>query len=264
VRKDEYYGRRSLSLQFYDVLTDLDQSIKGDVAFYARGLGPTDVVLDIGCGTGRVSLALADLGLRVVGIDLAETMIAQARDKLRGLSPAAAGRVQFLVSDVLALDLPVRFQRVIIPFYTLNLLPNRARRGEAIRVAARHLAPGGSLMIHTIPIERLQMQKPKGPVSETADITVGFDNGTRLELLWGDRRVDGERQTTRQHVIYRHRDGDGGLIDETTEDLVFGWITQKEIEVGAAKAGLTIAETRSGFIDGEAGNERIFVMTRAA
>jgi SAM-dependent methyltransferase len=264
MRKDEYYGRKSLSLQFYDVLTELDQSIRGDVAFYAQGLAPADVVLDIGCGTGRVSLALAQLGLRVVGIDLAETMIAQARQKLRQLPPSAASRVQFLVSDMVALDLPVRFHRVIIPFYTLNLLPSRARRAEALKVAARHLVAGGTLMIHTIPVERLRMQKPAVSQADGADITVAFDNGTRLELTWGDRKVDAERQSTHQHVIYRHRSADGALLDESTEDLVFAWISDKELQVAAAKAGLVVAEILKSFVEGEAGNEKIFVLAKRA
>ena len=259
MRKDEYYGRKSLSLQFYDILTDMDQSIRGDVAFYARGLLPADTVLDIGCGTGRVSLGLAQLGFRVVGIDLAATMIEQARIKQRALPPLVAARAQFIVSDMLALDLPARFPRIIIPFYTFNLLPNRAKRAEALKVAARHLAPGGKLMIHSIPIERLQMKKPL-KTGDSADITVNFDNDTRLEVLWGDRLIDAERQTTRQKVIYRHRDKDGGLIDESLENLNFSWITPKEMAVTSQKAGLSLVETRTGFVDGEEANERIYIL----
>lgn len=264
MRKDEYYGRKSLSLQFYDVLTDLDQSITGDIAFYARGLGPSDVVLDIGCGTGRVSLGLAQLGFRVVGVDLAETMVAQARMKLRQLPPAVAARVQFLVSDMLALDLPVRFQRIIIPFYTLNLLPSRARRADALKIAARHLTPGGTLMIHTIPIERLRKQKPASAPAKGCDITVDFDNSTRLELTWGDRLVDPQAQSTRQHVIYRHRASNGSLLDETSEDLTFAWIAEKEMAVAATRAGLTMVDTRTSFRDGEPGDEKIYVLRRQA
>lgn len=48
MRREEYYARKSLSLQFYDVITDLDESIKGDVAFYASKFGKGDTVLDIG------------------------------------------------------------------------------------------------------------------------------------------------------------------------------------------------------------------------
>ena len=93
------------------------------------------------------------------------------------------------------------------------------------------------LMIHTIPVDRLQMQKPVTSPQKGADITVNFDNGTRLELTWGDRLVDPQRQSTRQHVIYRHCSGEGGLLDETTEDLTFAWIFEKEIAVAASKAG---------------------------
>ena len=264
MRKDEYYGRKSLSLQFYDVITDLDQSIAGDVAFYASGLGPADTVLDIGCGTGRVSLGLANLGIRVVGIDLADTMIEQARLKLRTLPAHVAARAQFLVSDMLALDLPAKFKRIIIPFYTLNLLPNRAKRAEAVKIAARHLAPGGKLMIHTIPIERLRMQKPPKADADAADISINFDNDTRLEIVWGDRKVDADRQATRQLVIYRHVKQSGELIDASVEDLNFSWITDKEMQVSAQKAGLTLAQTKTSFVEGVDGKEAIYILEQAA
>ena len=263
MRKDEYYGRKSLSLQFYDILTDMDQSIRGDVAFYARGLNFNDTVLDIGCGTGRVSLGLVQLGFQVVGVDLAATMIEQARIKQRSLPPQTAAKAQFIVSDMLELDLPVRFPRIIIPFYTFNLLPSRVKRAKALKVAARHLAPGGKLIIHAIPIERLQMKKPP-KADDTADITVNFENGTRLEVLWGDRLIDSARQTTRQKVIYRHREEAGNLIDETLEDLNFSWITPKEVDVSSRNAGLKLTEVRTGFVDGEEAKEQIYIFEHLA
>ncbi|GAA2445203.1 hypothetical protein GCM10010273_25690 [Streptomyces lavendulocolor] len=56
--------------------------------------GPFDV-LDVGCGTGSLSLLLAEEGHRVTGVDLAPRMVGRARAKL-----AAAGRAgRFLVGD---------------------------------------------------------------------------------------------------------------------------------------------------------------------
>jgi hypothetical protein len=74
------------------------------------------------------------------------------------------------------------------------------------------------------------------------------------------RKVDADRQATRQHVIYRHRRADGELIDESVEDLNFSWITEKEMQVSAHKAGLAIAKSLTSFVDGEPGNERIYIL----
>ena len=50
---------------------------------------PTGPVLDVGCGTGELALALAQRGLTVLGVDLAEAAIAQARAKATAAAPGA-------------------------------------------------------------------------------------------------------------------------------------------------------------------------------
>jgi cyclopropane fatty-acyl-phospholipid synthase-like methyltransferase len=96
---------------------------------YSRGWAPWDVghpqpsivaladagditspVLDSGCGTGEHALLFASRGLTAVGVDIASTAIAQAKEKAaeRGLD------VQFEVGDVLALDkLGKRFRTIV-------------------------------------------------------------------------------------------------------------------------------------------------------
>jgi len=54
-----------------------DAAIRGDIAFYAA-LGARSY-LELGCGTGRVSHALAEMGREVVGLDLSEPMLRIAR-----------------------------------------------------------------------------------------------------------------------------------------------------------------------------------------
>ncbi|GAA4826353.1 class I SAM-dependent methyltransferase [Actinomycetospora corticicola] len=98
---------------------------------------PSDV-LDAGCGTGRVAIHLAELGHRVVGVDLDASMLDEARRAAPGLS--------WHLRDLTALDLGQRFDLVvgagnIWPFLT---------PGTHARVLARlaaHLRPGGLLVL---------------------------------------------------------------------------------------------------------------------
>ena len=78
------------------------------------------------------------------------------------------------------------------------------------------------------------------------------------------RKVDAERQATRQHVIYRHVKQSGDLIDASVEDLNFSWITEKEMQVSAQKAGLTLAQTKTSFVEGVDGKEAIYILEQAA
>ena len=51
---------------------------------------PTNPVLDVGCGSGDLSIYLAQLGYQVVGIDFVETAITSAQEKVGSLPPEVA------------------------------------------------------------------------------------------------------------------------------------------------------------------------------
>ncbi|MER7825701.1 methyltransferase domain-containing protein [Streptomyces sp. NPDC096097] len=101
--------------------------------------GPADV-LDVGCGTGSLSLLLAEAGHRVTGVDLAPRMVERAQGKL-----AAAGLAgRFLVGD--AADPPTGQQRydVLLCRHLLWTLPDP---GAALRAWVARLGPGGRLVL---------------------------------------------------------------------------------------------------------------------
>jgi SAM-dependent methyltransferase len=102
-------------------------------------------LLDVGCGTGRLALAAAErFGVRAWGVDQSAAMVAQAR----AASPSAGGRrVAFRVASADALP----FRDGWFDAVTMRLVVHAlgARRADALREAARVLAPGGRLFVWT-------------------------------------------------------------------------------------------------------------------
>ena len=105
---------------------------------------PDTAVLDVGCGVGRWSRQLARCGALVTGIDLAPTMVAEARR--RAASEGLADRCDFQVADVTALDLDRRFS-LILGITVLQHLMAPGQLDAAARSLAKHLAPGGRLVL---------------------------------------------------------------------------------------------------------------------
>jgi SAM-dependent methyltransferase len=94
-------------------------------------------VLDVGAGTGRVSLDLAAGGVAVVALD-AETRLLEA------LKHRAAGLpVETVVADARGFSLGRRFSLVLVPMQTLQLLGGPEGRAAFLRCALEHLETGG-------------------------------------------------------------------------------------------------------------------------
>ena len=94
-------------------------------------------VLDVGAGTGRVTLDLAARGVVVVALD-AEPRLLQA------LEHRAAGLpVETAVADARGFALDRRFSLVLVPMQTLQLLGGPSGRAAFLRCALDHLEPGG-------------------------------------------------------------------------------------------------------------------------
>ena len=103
-------------------------------------------VLDMGCGAGRTSIALAELGLEVVGIDISQIMIQVARDQAR----RAQVEVDFQVMDARRLKFPaVSFDVVLYSYNGIELVPGMTGKRAVIKETMRLLKPGGLFVFST-------------------------------------------------------------------------------------------------------------------
>jgi ubiquinone/menaquinone biosynthesis C-methylase UbiE len=97
-------------------------------------------VADLGCGTGSLSVLLAEAGYAVTGLDSAPAMISAARAKAR----AARVSPRFVTSDAAAPDLPPASFDAVLARHVLWAMPDvDAALGEWIRL----LRPGGTLLL---------------------------------------------------------------------------------------------------------------------
>lgn len=103
-------------------------------------------ILELACGTGRLTLPLGRAGHRVVGLDASGPMLVRARSKaaLEGL------RISFVEGDLRDFRLDARFDLVIVSCNSLAHLTTNADLATCLRQVHRHLRPGGLLAFDVV------------------------------------------------------------------------------------------------------------------
>ncbi len=185
-------------------------------AFYreeARASGGP--VLELACGTGRLTLPLARDGHDVVGLDASDAMLAAARRKVTH----GGARARFVLGDMRDFDLGRHFGLVIVSCNSLAHLTEPDDLRSCLRAVRRHLmpkasgAPGGALAFDVVlPDPRLLAQAPgmarrldlgPNPASAIkAEEQAHYDPVAQLRVShWRVRRPGGPAQTMAPLVL---------------------------------------------------------------
>jgi SAM-dependent methyltransferase len=126
---------------FYNGYIHLTQQLA--LAEHLR-VAPGTEVLDLGCGIGRWSRKLAQRGANVVGVDVAPSMIEDARR--RTAAAGLSGRIDYRTGDLRTFDLGRTFELVLAVTVLQHILDDEGYALAAQNVA-RHLAPGGRAVL---------------------------------------------------------------------------------------------------------------------
>jgi SAM-dependent methyltransferase len=162
-------------------------------------------VLDVGAGTGRVTLDLAARGVELVALDVCAPLLDALRVRAAGLA------VETVHADARAFVLDRRVSLVVVPMQTLQLLDGADGRAAFLQCALAHLEPGGSV------------------AAALADATDSFDDAHPLPPPPDERTILGVRYASQlrsvvdegaQAAIHRRREISGDGRHESSEVVV--------------------------------------------
>jgi len=217
-----------------------------DVAFYrdaVREFG--DPVLELGCGTGRIAMALADAGKRITGLDLSERMLERAVKKRAALNKEARERVHLVQGDMTQFDLGETFRLVIIPFRPFQHLLEVRQQVDCLDCVRKHLSPGGRLILDVFQTDAERMHDP---VHMREMLVSEYKTADGRQVRISERVAAFHRAEQRNDVemifSIRHRDG-------RQERLVFAWplryFFRYEIEHLLARCGFRVTALYGSF-----------------
>lgn len=191
-----------------------------DIAFYQRlvpRLGARQVV-ELGCGSGRITLPLAELAerhdLTITGVDLSGDMLEQAETKLEHLAPGCRARVRLQRHDIRTFVAEPAVDVVIVPCSTLAHVLELEDQLQVWRSAYASLVPGGRFVVDlTMPNLNAyadSMASPPRALVEM-DIDQESDDGVHRLIRYKTTRYEPHRQRAYVHFLYDRfevREGD--------------------------------------------------------
>ena len=163
-----------------------------DLELWSRVVsGARGPILELGCGTGRVSIPLATSGAAIVGVDFSMPMLRRSRTRAR--KAALGSRLQLVRSDIRALPFASNaFETIIAPYGVMQSMPGAAALAAALHAISRVLAPGGSVWID-VAVEvprwpeyrnRVRWRQPKDSTRDATLVeSVRQDRATRMTIF---------------------------------------------------------------------------------
>jgi SAM-dependent methyltransferase len=221
---EDYFGER-VAEQYDESSADMfEPAVVDPVADFLADLAGHGAALELGIGTGRIALLLAQRGIRVHGIDLSEAMVARLRAK------PGAEQIGVTIGDFATTTVEGQFSVAYLVFNTIMNLTTQDEQIACFQNIAAQLEPGGRFVIEVM-VPALQRLPPGETVRafNVSPTKLGFD----------------EYDVASQGLISHHYSVVDGQLKAVS--VPFRYVWPSELDLMARLAGMTLRERWSGW-----------------
>jgi SAM-dependent methyltransferase len=216
----DYFGQE-VAARYDESSADMfDPSVVEPVVDFLAELAGEGPVLELGIGTGRIALPLAERGVRVAGIDLSEAMVARLREK------PGAEDIEVTIGDFATTRVGASFSLAYLVFNTIMNLTTQDEQVACFENVASHLEPGGCFVIE-VGVPALRSLPPGETIhvfSYESPEEMGFD----------------EYDVAQQGLVSHHVWVDDGKREVLS--IPFRYVWPAELDLMARIAGMKLRE----------------------
>ena len=238
-----------------------------DVDFYVNELlriGGN--ALELGCGTGRVLFPVARAGIHVHGLEISEHMLSVCQSTLAVESAFVQSRVEISQGDMRSFELPKRFNTVIIPFRSLQVLCSDSEQIFCLTSVAKHLKQGGYLIFDVGPSINSFLNYNADAVFRE-EPNIGIVDGFMVSVFYRIANVDETSRTVMHETVYKFHDTHKGDY-ENIHSIQMHYFYDYELEKLLTSCGFNVVKKYKDFkhspYDTKANSDLIIVARKCA
>jgi ubiquinone/menaquinone biosynthesis C-methylase UbiE len=194
--------------------------IKEDLPFWTKAIEGYDEVLELACGTGRVTLELAKSGKKITALDYSEEMIDILRDKIR---KEKVRNIDVVLGDMRSFELHKKFDAILITSNSLNHIETISDLKNCFESIMKHLKKDGVLVFDILNPHFKFLQRN---TKETYDHRVfkNISNGMKFKM-WENSEYEPSSQINYVNYFYQYLDnqekGEGKIIESKIKVRIF-------------------------------------------
>jgi SAM-dependent methyltransferase len=224
VHDDGYFDER-VAARYDESSADMfEPAVVGPVVDLLVDLAGSGRALELGIGTGRIALPLAQRGVPVHGIELSKAMASRLRAK------AGGAEIGVTIGDFATTAVDGTFSVAYLVFNTIMNLTTQAAQVSCFRNVAAHLEPGGCFVIEVV-VPDLQ-RLPPGETIHAFHVS---------ETSWGFDEYD----VANQGLISHHLEVVDGRGKRNSIPFRYAW--PAELDLMAQLAGMRLRDRWSGW-----------------
>ena len=248
------------SAWLYDV--DNRDNLHDDIPFYLEyAEWQQGEILELGCGTGRVALALAADGFRVAGLDLSQQMLEVFREKLAA-KPEFAYKITLVHGNMSDFALDRKFSMIIAPFRAFQALTDDCDINNSLTCIREHLTDNGIFIVNVFDPIPESMTEQTWCYSETVQWE-RLDEQTGNYVVkkhWGNK-IDTVNQVIYPHFAFEVTYPDG-KTERIVDDLQLKYYFCDQLRAIIENAGMEVIEGYSWYDKSPPGGREIIFVCR--
>jgi ubiquinone/menaquinone biosynthesis C-methylase UbiE len=131
--------------RFYEIE---HENMKEDIPFYIEYAKEVKgSVLELGCGTGRITIPVAKEGIKITGLDISNEMLNVARKKIEMLDDEVKKNIELVQGEMQNFEIKQKFRLIFIAFRSFQSLLTKKEQGECLQCVYKHLDKNGTFIL---------------------------------------------------------------------------------------------------------------------